>query len=132
SYDPATDSWTVGAPLNFPRQYHSVCILLPDGRVLAAGGVAPGTADENQNSVELYSPDYLSLGARPVISNAPSSVTYASIFVIETPQATDINAVILIAPIAVTHHTDAGQRYIKLPVHPQTATTIEIEAPAHG
>lgn len=132
SYDPATDSWTVGASLNFPRQYHSVCILLPDGRVLAAGGVAPGTADENQNSVELYSPDYLSLGARPVISNAPSSVTYASIFVIETPQATDINAVVLIAPIAVTHHTDAGQRYIKLPVHPQTATTIEIEAPAHG
>ncbi len=131
-YDPATDTWTVGAPLSFPRQYHSVCILLPNGRVLAAGGVAPGTADENQNSVELYSPGYLSLGARPVISNAPFSITYASIFVIETPQATDINSVVLIAPIAVTHHTDAGQRYIKLPVHSHTATTIEIEAPAHG
>jgi len=131
-YDPAMNAWTVGAPLNFPRQYHSVCILLPDGKVLAAGGVAPGTADPDQHSVELYSPGYLSLGARPVIANAPPAVTYTSIFVIETPQAADINAVVLIAPIAVTHHTDAGQRYIKLPINSRTATTLETTAPAHG
>lgn len=46
--------------------------------------------------------------------------------------AADINAVVLIAPIAVTHHTDAGQRYIKLPIHSRTATTVETVAPAHG
>lgn len=131
-YDPATNTWTLGAPLNFPRQYHSVCILLADGKVLAAGGVAPGTADPDQHSVELYSPGYLSLGTRPIIANAPPAVTYASIFVIETPQATDINAVVLIAPIAVTHHTDAGQRYIRLPINSRTTTTIETTAPAHG
>ncbi len=131
-YDPVTDTWTVGAPLNFPRQYHSVCILLPEGRILAAGGVAPGTAEQDQHSLELYSPSYLSLGIRPVVSNAPTAVTYASNFVIETSQAADINAVVLIAPIAVTHHTDPGQRYIKLPIHSRTATTIETEAPAHG
>jgi FtsP/CotA-like multicopper oxidase with cupredoxin domain len=131
-YNPATDTWTVGAPLNFPRQYHSVCILLPEGRILAAGGVAPGTTEQDQLSMELYSPSYLNLGIRPVVSNAPPAVTYASNFVIETSQAADINAVVLIAPIAVTHHTDAGQRYIKLPIHSRTATTIETEAPAHG
>lgn len=132
TYDPAADAWTPGAPLNFPRQYHSVCILLPDGRVLAAGGVAPGTADPDQHSVELYSPGYLSLGARPAISNAPPAVTYASAFVIETSQAADISAIVLIAPISVTHHTDAGQRYIKLPVNSRTATTVETTAPANG
>lgn len=131
-YDPTTDTWALGAPLNFPRQYHSICILLPEGRVLAVGGVAPGTADPDQHSMELYSPGYLSLGARPVMSNAPPAVTYASNFMIETSQAADINAVVLIAPIAVTHHTDAGQRYIKLPIHSRTATTIGTEAPAHG
>jgi hypothetical protein len=67
-----------------------------------------------------------------VISNAPLAVTYASAFVIETPQAADINAVVLIAPISVTHHTDAGQRYIKLPIGSRTASTIETQAPAHG
>ncbi|MEO8992802.1 MAG: galactose oxidase-like domain-containing protein [Nitrosospira sp.] len=132
TYDPATDKWTLGAPLNFPRQYHSVCILLPDGRVLTAGGVAPGTADPDQHSLELYSPGYLSLGARPVISTAPPSVTYGSAFVIDTPQADNINSVVLIAPISVTHHTDAGQRYIKLPINSRTATTIETTAPANG
>lgn len=75
TYDPAANTWTPGAPLNFPRQYHSVCILLPDGRVLAAGGVAPGTTDPDQHSVELYSPGYLSLGARPVIANAPPALS---------------------------------------------------------
>ena len=70
-YDPGTEKWTVGAPLNFPRQYHSVCILLADGSVVTAGGVAPGTADPDQHSLELYSPGYLSFGTRPVISTAP-------------------------------------------------------------
>lgn len=131
-YNPATDKWTVGASLNFPRQYHSVCILLPDGRVLTAGGVAPGTADPDQHSLELYSPGYLSLGARPVISTAPSNITYGGVFVIDTPQAVNIGTVALIAPISVTHHTDAGQRYVKLPIRSRTATTIETEAPANG
>lgn len=131
-YNPDTDEWTLGAPLNFPRQYHSVCILLPDGRVLAAGGVAPGTPDPDQHTLELYSPGYLSLGARPVISSAPPSVTYGTSFSVETPQAANIGSVVLIAPISVTHHTDAGQRHIKLPINSRTATTLETTAPANG
>lgn len=131
-YDPASDSWTVGAPLSFPRQYHSVCILLPDGRVFAAGGVAPGTADPDQHSLELYSPNYLSLGVRPVISAAPTSVTYGNAFSLDTSQAAGITSVVLIAPISVTHHTDSGQRYIKLPILSRTATNIETRAPANG
>lgn len=132
TYDPATDEWTIGASLNFPRQYHSVCILLPDGRVLAAGGVAPGTADADQHSLELYSPGYLNLGARPLISAVPGNVTYGSAFEIDTPGAANISAVVLMAPISVTHHTDAGQRYIKLPINSRTATTIETIAPGNG
>lgn len=132
TYDPATDKWTLGAPLNFPRQYHSECVLLLDGRVLAAGGVAPGTPDPDQHSLELYSPGYLSLGARPVISAAPPSVTYGSTFAIDTPQAVNVSAVVLLAPISVTHHTDAGQRYIKLPIDTNTATTLQTTAPASG
>ncbi|MGV8711907.1 MAG: galactose oxidase-like domain-containing protein [Nitrosomonas sp.] len=131
-YDPATNAWTVGAPLNFPRQYHSVCVLLPDGKIVSAGGVAPGTADPDQHSMELYSPGYLSLGTRPVIVNAPPAVSYGNIFVIETPEAMDIAAIALLAPIAVTHHTDAGQRYIKLPIRSRTVSTLETAAPAHG
>jgi plastocyanin len=132
TYDPATDKWTVGAPLNFPRQYHSVCVLLGDGRVLAAGGVAPGTADANQHSLELYSPGYLSLGLRPTITAVPSSLSYGSTFTVSVSQAPNIETVALVAPISVTHHTDAGQRYIKVPINSRTATSLQSTAPANG
>ena len=59
-------------------------------------------------------------------------MTYGTAFSIETPQAANIGSVALIAPISVTHHTDAGQRYIKLPINSRTATTVETTAPANG
>ena len=37
-WDPATGAWTVVAPLTEPRMYHSTAILMPDGRVVTAGG----------------------------------------------------------------------------------------------
>jgi hypothetical protein len=37
-YDPATDSWSSMARLNYRKQYHSVAIFLPSGQVMATGG----------------------------------------------------------------------------------------------
>ena len=34
-YDPATNTWTVGATSSVVRLYHSVALLLPDGRVVS-------------------------------------------------------------------------------------------------
>src|SRR5206468_12551320 len=38
-WDPATGTWTQMASLTKIRAYHSIARLLPDGRVLSAGGV---------------------------------------------------------------------------------------------
>ena len=131
-YDPETDTYTTTAMLNAPRQYHSVCILLPDGRVFAAGGVAPGTADADQHTVELYTPGYLTGGSQPVITNAPATLAFGTPFTIDTPDAADIGSIVLLAPISVTHHTDSGQRYIKLPIPTRTASTLTSLAPLNG
>ena len=40
-WDPATASWATMPNLTIPRIYHSAAILLPDGRVLVAGGSTP-------------------------------------------------------------------------------------------
>jgi FtsP/CotA-like multicopper oxidase with cupredoxin domain len=131
-YDPATDTYTTTAMLNFPRQYHSVCILLPDGRVFSAGGVAPGTADPDQHTMELYTPGYLTGASQPTITNVPATLTFGNPFTIDTPQAADIESIVLLATISVTHHTDSGQRYIKLPIQSRTASTLMSLAPANG
>ena len=42
-WNPDTETWTTVASLTNPREYHSTALLLPDGRVLMAGGGAlPG------------------------------------------------------------------------------------------
>jgi hypothetical protein len=37
-YNPTADKWTPMASQKYRRGYHSTAILLPDGRVLSAGG----------------------------------------------------------------------------------------------
>jgi plastocyanin len=133
-YDPRSDTWTVMAPMAFPRQYHSIAVLLPDGRVLTAGGVdpRPGVVERDQRSMEVFSPPYLAMGPRPVITTAPATVAYGATFAIDTPDPNAIDSVVLMRPGAVTHHTDAGQRYVKLTITGRSATQVSVRAPADG
>ncbi|VAW10200.1 hypothetical protein MNBD_BACTEROID03-1097, partial [hydrothermal vent metagenome] len=81
-YDPLTNTWEDTAPMQVPRTYHSVAILMPDGRVFVGGGGLCGSCDVNHLDAEIYSPPYLfnddgSLATRPTIS-APESASYNS------------------------------------------------------
>ena len=77
-WDPATGTWTTMASLAVVRTYHSIALLLPDGRVLSAGGEIGGA------SAEIYSPPYLFHGSRPTITSAPTSVRYGQSFFVGT------------------------------------------------
>ena len=58
-WDPATGNFTVMAPQAIPRNYHSVAVLLPDGRVFSGGGGLCGTCSTNHPDGQIYSPPYL-------------------------------------------------------------------------
>ena len=63
-WNPDTETWTTVDSLTNGRLYHSTALLLPDGRVLMAGGGAlPGSIAVNQRNAEIYSPPYLFKGA---------------------------------------------------------------------
>lgn len=124
-YDPATDTWTeVEDPIINGRVYHSVALLLPDGRVLTAGGNPFRGSYEAR--IEIYSPDYIAED-RPVISTAPGKAKWGTSFTIETPQAGDIKWVNLIRPMATTHGLEVEQRLVDLPISSTTGNALTVD-----
>lgn len=122
-FNPATNTWRPMDELPSIRGYHSVSLLLPSGKVLVAGG-------DGNPRIEIFSPPYLFLGARPVIATAPSSVVqHGEAFTIQTPEATEITKVVLVRPMAVTHQTDTEQRVIELSFIRSGANSLSVTAP---
>src|SRR6266850_888276 len=116
-WSPATETWTTMASMQTPRLYHSTALLLPDGRVLVAGGgrwTASSPDPSDQLSAEIYSPPYLFRGARPVITSAPAQIGYANSITVQTPDATRIGSVAVIKLGSVTHAFNMDQRFVPL------------------
>ncbi len=112
-YDPVANTWTEMATEPNPRTYHSTAMLLPDGTVFAGGSDDPANMVAGMQ-YEIFSPPYLSKGARPTITTAPTSLGYNQQFTITTPDAASITRVAMIRPSAVTHDNDFDQRYVDL------------------
>lgn len=132
-YDPVGNAFTPVGTMNRERQYHSVALLLPDGRVFSAAGVAGVGGGVNQLDMEFYEPPYFfnpddTLATRPSITNVfrddgpDDRIAYGGEFFIETPNAVDIRKVALMRPGAPTHHTDSEQRYVALAFSPVPGT----------
>ena len=116
-WDPATRQWSVLASMQVPRMYHSNTLLLPDGRVISAGGGRPAaTNTTDQPNAQIYSPPYLfksdgTAADRPVISSAPTEVTHGQSFSIATPNPAAVGAVSLVRLGSFTHSFDQNQRF---------------------
>jgi hypothetical protein len=127
-WNPQTGQWTTVASNAITRGYHGTSLLLPDGRVLNAGG-GGGAGAPNELNAELYSPPYLFKGTRPTITSAPTSVGYGTSFRVLTPNAAAITHVSLIRLGAVTHAFDENQRFQRLSFTAD-ATGLTVTAPS--
>ena len=132
-YDPATNTWRLMATASVARLYHSTAVLLPDGRVVAAGGnpeggkaVAWEPPDPNEEmQLEIFSPPYLFKGPRPVIDAVREQWNYNQLITITSPAAGNIRWVSLIRPGVTTHSFDCGQRLVDLDITAQAAGSIQ-------
>jgi hypothetical protein len=131
-WDPNTETWKVVASLHNGREYHSTALLLPDGRVLmAGGGQLPGSPAVDETNAEIYSPPYLFKGARPTISSVQTQVLYGSSFTVTTPDAASISSVALVRTPSVTHGFDMNGRYVPLSFS-KGSGELTVQAPANG
>src|SRR5215217_1221992 len=163
-YLPDSKRWiTLSAPNEQPaprsyqpiaRVYHSVTLLLPDGRVWIAGsnhdsrrnkgGVReddPSKGDARELRMEVYSPPYLFNGVdgagnpipakRPKVERVRLGASYGQRFTIHTPEAREIATVVLIRCSSVTHNFNPDQRYVGLVVDKvtRTLTSLTVNAP---
>jgi len=128
-FDPETETWRPLDAMQVDRLYHSGALLLPDGRVLTAGSNPRRRVDELR--IETYRPPYLFQGSRPSVDAAPDAVTYGEQFEIGTPDASEIDEVVLIRQCSTTHCLTTDQRLVELSVRDRTDETLTAQLPAN-
>ncbi len=127
-YNPFKDTWRVVAPTTatVPREYHSVALLMPDGRVWHAGTSIEGRQGptNQEHRIDLYEPWYYSR-ARPVLNDltGPPDPLYGTAPLMHLRDRRSPFVVVHYRPIAkfaliragsVTHAFNGDQRYIEL------------------
>ncbi|KAH7407041.1 galactose oxidase-like protein precursor [Phaeosphaeria sp. MPI-PUGE-AT-0046c] len=129
-FNPATKTWRILAPEAVPRNYHSVSILLADGRVFSGGGglcyTGLGRSSVNCNKLvdhadgQIFSPPYLfnadgSEAKRPTIAylGATSVKVGGRLAVNMEGSAKDLKYS-LVRIGSVTHSVNSDQRRIPL------------------
>ncbi|RZS44438.1 galactose oxidase [Herbihabitans rhizosphaerae] len=118
-WDPATGAFTTLAPAAVPRAYHSVAVLLPDGRVFSGGGGLCGQCATNHPDGQIFTPPNL-LDAegrpkpRPVITEAPGTVAPGDEITVRADRP--IAGLALVRAGGATHTVDNDQRRVPLAV----------------
>jgi galactose oxidase len=132
-WDPATRTFAPLAPMAVPRTYHSVALLLPDGRVFAGGGGLCGSCPTNHFDGQIFTPPYLldadgSPRPRPTITTAPADATAGSTISVTTEQG--VAGFSLVRMGSVTHTVDTDQRRVPLTINGTSGTTSTVALPA--
>jgi hypothetical protein len=138
-WDPATRAWSEMASMQVGRLYHSTALLLPDARVLSAGGGRATALSYDRANAEIYSPPYLFRGPRPEIGVAPSNLRYGAGFRVggRFPVHRGFRGgggengahAVLMAPGVTTHGTDMQARYVELAIVRRDRSGLNAVAP---
>ena len=134
-WDPTTGRWTDMASESVNRCYHGTALLLPDGKVLSAGGGEYGGAGPDQcfTNAQLFEPPYLHKGgSRPTITAAPSEIAYGEEFSVTLGSSDTISKISWVRLGSVTHCRNMNQSLMFLTGFRQTGTNLTVPAPTNA
>jgi galactose oxidase len=145
-FNPVNKTWKTLAAEAVPRNYHSVAILLSDGRVFSGGGglcyiAQVGGSSVNCNKLvdhadgQVFSPPYLfnadgSAAARPTISSLSTTTVKvgANLMINVLTSATGLDFV-LVRIGSATHSVNSDQRRVPLTSVMGSGTTYTVTLP---
>ena len=133
-YRGRADFWESLPAARVCRNYHSVALLLPDGRIWTAGSNHDGQQGHAtlEPRIEILNPPYVARPDRPVIASAVDTIVPGQRFVLQTPSALAIERVALLRVGSVTHAFNSDQRYVGLSFFPVGHTLIVQGPPDHN
>jgi galactose oxidase len=117
-WNPATQRWSLLAPMQIPRTYHSTALLMADGRVFVGGGGQCGTGcPQNHLDAEILTPPYLlnadgTPATRPVLTSTRRTVAAGATLDVTVQGA--VASFALMRASATTHTVNNDQRRIPL------------------
>jgi hypothetical protein len=137
-WDPSTGKWSEMQPQQRRRQYHSVTMLLPDGRILSAGSGMPkmyeayGPQIWSDYTLEIFEPPYLfdangNYASRPTISWTPEGMGYGQDFSVVLGGSETISKLHLIKLSSQTHGIEMSSRLVPLSFT-QSANYLDVKA----
>ena len=115
-YNPYSNSWRRLESLNIAREYHCNTILVPDGRIIAAGGEGSPGNEPNKSVIEAFEPPYLFKGIRPEIHNInKQEFSRGESIEFDIEKTNSPTSIILISLQSVTHFMNTGNnRFLEL------------------
>ncbi|WP_144108536.1 RICIN domain-containing protein [Paraburkholderia sp. BCC1886] len=132
-WDPTTKAFTVLSPQAVPRNYHSIALLLPDGRVLSGGGGLCGTCSTNHTNIEILTPPYLlntdgTAATRPTLTSAPATAQLGTS--IAVAGSSGMKAFSLMRLSSSTHSVNNEQRRVPVTFTVGTAGEYLVAIPS--
>lgn len=130
-FDPVTETFTDLAAMDVARTYHSMGLLLTDGRVLMGGGGLLANCGCNHFDVQIFTPPYLfaddgTLAPRPQIESAPSQTSWNQTMSVTTD--VDVDQFVFVRMSSATHSVNNDQRRVPLSFSGD-AGSYQVEAP---
>lgn len=119
-FDPNAGTWRRVADMHSARGGNAVSVLLPDGRVLVAGGTGQpgiGVPPSGLGTVELFTPPSYSRGVRPEIESlSTSALKRGKTLTLGIAQSKMLTDLVLISAGARTRWSDGGTQRV-VPLH---------------
>ncbi|MDZ4401118.1 Ig-like domain-containing protein [Prosthecobacter sp.] len=132
-WNPTTGQWRAVADAAVPRNYHSLAMLLPDGRVWSGGGGLYGETPADHRDAQIFTPPQLfnadgSAAARPQITAAPDRIGPGTVFTVNASPGVQYFSFIRMS--SLTHSVSTDLRHLRFTHSVTSPGVYALNAPA--